>query len=126
MTELIKGKIAKIVTEHYVALNIGSDHGVVNGMKFAIRSPSIPIFDPDSNQKVGEFSFVKARVKVYKVSEKYSLAETYEMESALFAYPTLFKPSRKKLPVDSIDLIDIEEKVKVGDLVEQILEEEEG
>lgn len=122
MTEPIWGKVASVLTEHEVALNIGSNHGVGEGMKFEILSNPVPITDPDSGKKIGEVTISKAEVKAYEVHPEYSLARTYGTVGAV-PYPTLF-PTRviRELPVDKSDLLYTKEKVRVGDLVRQIKE----
>jgi hypothetical protein len=124
MTKPITGKVARVITEHHLALNIGSDHGVVKGMRFSVYSPDTPVFDPDTHEELGRVSFEKGKVEIYEVFEKYCLAQTYELEKVL-PYPTLFMPSVKKLPVDASDLVEFEARVKAGDSVKQIIEGEE-
>ena len=122
MTEPIQGKVAEVLTEYTVVLNIGSDHKVAEGMRFEILSSPFPIYDPDSGDEIGKIRVTAGRVEVYEVYPKYSLARTYELESA-FPFPSLLKgPSPKKLPIDETDMVVVRERIKKGDLVRQIVE----
>ena len=76
--EPIRGKVAKILNSREVALNIGSDAGVLRGMVFEIRSPREEVIeDPDSGDVLGEVNLPKTRVKVNRTSSKFSVAATY-------------------------------------------------
>lgn len=122
MTEPIQGKVAAILTEYAVVLNIGSDHKVAEGMKFEIFSGPVSVYDPDSGDEIGEVRVTAGRVKVYEVHPKYSLASTYELDSRP-PFPSLLKmPSVKKLPIDETDVVVARERIKKGDLVRQIVE----
>jgi len=121
LTKPIQGKVAAILTGHEIVLNIGSNDGVEKGMKFEIRSSPIPITDPDSGNKIGEVTVTRAKVSVYELHPKFSLAETYRVASTL-PYPTLFRaPKIPELPVAKSDLLETQETVKVGDLVRQVV-----
>ena len=122
MTEPIQGKVAEVLTEYTVVLNIGSDHKVAEGMRFEILSGPVPIYDPDSGDEIGKIRVTAGRVEVYEVYPKYSLARTYELESVP-PFPSLLKgPSLKKLPIDETDVVVVRERIKKGDLVRQIVE----
>ena len=125
MATPLTGKVTNIIDQYTVALNIGKDNGVVKGMKFEILGPTVTINDPDTHEKLGELSFVKARVEVTQVYNKFCVAESYEtiIETPL-PFPTFYvsRTVTKKLPVDPVH-VEVEKRVKVGDLVRQILEE---
>lgn len=123
LTKPIIGKVAKILTEYEIALNIGSDHGVVQGMNFVISSSKMPVIDPDSKANIGTVSIEIARVKIYQVFAKFSLAETYGSSSVSLPYPSVFKhsSSRKKLNVKPDDLAEFNSAIEVGNTVKQII-----
>jgi len=80
MSDPIEGKVAQIVSEREVALNIGTDQGVKPGMKFAILAKSpLPILDPDSGRELGSVDRAKVKVKASRVEDKWCIAETYEV-----------------------------------------------
>ena len=77
-TELIRGKVAKILNTREVALNIGSEHGVEPGMFFDILSPAgLSIEDPDTGEYLGSVELPKAQVRIDRVYDKMSVASTY-------------------------------------------------
>ncbi len=125
MTEPIKGKVAQILTKYELALNIGSEKGVVKGMMFSVYSYPVPLLDPDTNEEIGKISVETNRVEAYEVHKRYSLART-SIPSATVAlpYPTLFRQSsRKKLSVDPDTVKESMATIKVGSSVVQIVDE---
>ncbi len=81
--EPIRGKVAKVISVRQVALNIGKASGVEAGMLFDIVAPaSLEIQDPETGEMLGAIQpGAKARVRVFSVSEKFSLASTYRTEA---------------------------------------------
>ena len=97
-TELIRGKVAKILNSREVALNIGQMHGVETGMLFDILSNAgLGIVDPDTNEELGSVDLPKTRVKITHVYDNLSVASTYRTKrvrlgtslASLFDPPTL-------------------------------------
>lgn len=78
-TEPITGKVARILSDREVALNIGEDNGVELGMLFDIMSP-YDIKDPDSGEVLGSVLRPKIRVKVVQVQDRVSVASTYKTQ----------------------------------------------
>ena len=81
--EPISGKVAKVISVRRVALNIGKSSGVEAGMLFDIVAPgNLEIQDPETGEMLGTIRpGAKARVRVFSVSEKFSLASTYRIEA---------------------------------------------
>ncbi len=119
---VLNGKISAIINTYTVALNIGADKGVSEGMKFDILYPEIIITDPDTKVELGKMSYIKARIRVIKVYDKFSIARSDEQVSKPTFPSFLIQSSEtKKLPVDEY-LVDKDEKIKIGDIVMQIEE----
>lgn len=77
-TELIRGKVAKILSSREVALNVGKKHGVELGMLFDILSPKGHLItDPDTGESLGSTELPKVRVRISRVDDKFSVASTY-------------------------------------------------
>ena len=62
MNTPIEGKVAAIIDDTTLVLNVGSEQGVQEGMAFAIFALHGEIEDPDSGQSLGRWEAVKARV----------------------------------------------------------------
>lgn len=78
MTKPIRGKVAQVLNEREVAINIGAAHGVTIGMYFNVIDPHYEnIKDPDTGEVLGSFKRPKVGVQVIQVEEKISLASTY-------------------------------------------------
>ena len=140
--KLIRGKIAKVLSDREVVLNVGHEHGVQAGMFFDIRAASgFEVTDPDTGEVLGKIDRprVKAQVKVTNVEDKFAIAMTYRTErvnvgvsgalsslAAVFGTPTpitrverIRSHERAEYP-----LSESERYVEIGDSVVQIFDEE--
>ena len=73
---MITGKVARILSDEEIILNVGSDDGVKEDMEFVIFSESDHVYDPETGADLGAIETVKGRVKVYHVMDKMSRART--------------------------------------------------
>jgi len=127
MSSPITAKISSILSEYAVVLSAGANKGIKEDMRFEVLAPAIQVKDPESGEELGTLNYVKARVKVVRVTEKYSIAESYEtITRDIFPFPSYMTTQTvtKKLPLPSTAIPSIEKEVKVGDQVRQIVEEE--
>ena len=74
----ITGAVAELINERELAINIGSDVGVILGMKFTVFEKERIIRDPVTNAVLGHIQNEKVKVKVILVHPKFSIARTYE------------------------------------------------
>lgn len=135
-TEIIRGKIAKILNSREVALNIGLEDGVTVGMVFEILSSnSQTILDPDTGAVLGSFTSPKTRVKVNRVEDKFSVASTYRSKrvdvgnARLFSAPvweTRYETLKAKGSFETSyeDLQEQDSYVAIGDPVVQVIDGE--
>ena len=145
MTEPIRGKVARILDERKIALNLGYANGVSVGMYFDVINPNgQDIEDPDTGNSLGSIELPKVRVRVTHVQEKLSVATTYQTKKVnvggtggyltfgpfarslmppewITKYETLEKTTETPEPFDEED-----SKVKTGDPVVQVLEIDEA
>ena len=81
MNEPIQGKIARVLNEREIAINVGTGHGVRVGMYFDVMDVhDANIKDPDTNEVLGPIERPKIRLKIIHVQEKLSVAATYRSE----------------------------------------------
>ena len=83
----IKGKVAKILNDRELVINLGSDIGVEIGMRFRVIEESEEVLDPDTNISLGNISRDKVRIKIAHVQPSLSIGRTYEtyrVSSGLF------------------------------------------
>ena len=79
MTDLIRGKVARILNSREIAINVGSDDGVSTGMYFDVMDRNHEdIKDPDTQEVLGSIQRPKIRVRTTVVQEKLSVASTYK------------------------------------------------
>jgi len=138
MTNMIRGKVARVLNSRELALNIGSQNGVRKGMIFDVIDPKgEDIVDPDTGGILGSLERPKVRVKVISVQDKLSVASTYKKErvniggvgigtsaiSQLFIQPPEYVTQYETLKTEEKTWEDISEEesyVKCGDPVVQV------
>jgi hypothetical protein len=134
---LLQGKVAKILTEREVVINIGSAQGVKRGMRFAIlASTPEEVLDPETGEVLDIVDRTKVLVQATEVREKITICSTYRTTripggalSTSNAFNRLFEPSREipdtlRIEDSSIPapLSPEESYVKIGDRVKQVEE----
>ena len=70
MGQVISGKVAAIIDDTTLVLNVGFEHGVEEGMAFRVVAEYQEIKDPDTGIALGQWEKVKAEVVVSHVQEK--------------------------------------------------------
>ena len=73
-----EGKVAAILNERELVVNLGAEADVEEGMKFVVMEPGQQIIDPDTQEILGAFSREKIRVEIFDVKPKYSVGRTYQ------------------------------------------------
>ena len=121
----IEGKVAKVISDDEIIINIGSKDGVKEGDRFLVYQLGEEIKDPDTDKILDTLEVVKGRVKIIHVQSNISTGITDEYEhktrkiirgnplaGVLFGYST----EEHELEDIKKPLID----VKVKDLVRKI------
>ena len=81
--EKIEGKVAKILDEYSIVINVGRDNDVVNGMVFVVFVQSDDeVKDPDSGETLGKLEDVKDYIFVSHVQDKFSTCVAGEKEAS--------------------------------------------
>lgn len=134
---MLKGKVAALLDNRTLAINIGEASGVREGMKFRVLdSSNQTIKDPETGETLGKLKLTKAHVKTIKVEEKYCIAETYRHETineggTIPSFSKLLQPPKlvKRYETfsisasDRVKLTEEQSRVKIGDEVEQVPED---
>lgn len=139
----IRGKVARILNSRELAINVGSEDGVVVGMYFDVLDPKgEDITDPDTDEILGSLERPKVRVQVYRVQDRLSVAQTYKKRSvnvggkgglAITGIAEYFMPPKYVTKYETLkttektweDLDETESYVKTGDPVVQVIPEVE-
>ena len=131
MNEPIRGKVAQVLNEREIAINVGTEHGVYVGMYFDIIDiQDEDIKDPDTGEVLGSIERAKVKVEVTHVQEKLSVATTYQVERmnigggsfTSFLMPPKWVEKYETLRVKDkgwSPLSEIDSYVKVGDPIVQ-------
>ncbi len=134
-TDLLQGKVAKILNEREVVINIGKKRGVKKGMRFAILAPTPEeILDPETGEKLDVVDRPKVLVQATEVREKITICSTYrtiKIPGGAYSVGSvalgLFDPPRSVFETLRIEdsslpapLSPDESYVKIGDRVKQV------
>jgi hypothetical protein len=131
--EPLMGKVAGIVNERELAINIGSDQGVKREMIFRIMSDSpAEVYDPDTQELLGKFEREKVRVEVVMVHKRFAICRTFRTRTIGggfdFGLRSMMEPPRKVLETLKADdssfippLPEEKSYVKKGDCAIQVI-----
>ncbi len=138
---MLEGKVIRIIDDKTILISLGSEQGVKIGTKFAIIGPGEEIIEPETGKSLGPIMLEKARVVVRQVEPKFCQAST---PIRTVKYPTSVdritdfyaamglagRTVRRQdsLPVDETDIQPLKEeasKIRVGDMVREVVELEE-
>ncbi len=72
----VTGRVARILDENSLVLNVGEQEGVQKGMKFVVYEPGEEIKDPVTGASLGALEIVKAEVVAVHVQEHLTLAKS--------------------------------------------------
>lgn len=76
--ELIRAKVAQVLNATDLAMNRGSDDGVVVGMRFAILSDrGANIKDPDTGETLDSIEIAKTLVRIVSVTPRLAVGRTF-------------------------------------------------
>ena len=78
MGSVIEGKVAQILDEFTLILNVGRAQGVKEGMEFVIFAPGEEVTDPDTGESLGQWEMVKGHVVATHVQEKLCLCSAVQ------------------------------------------------
>lgn len=77
MSNQLKCKVADIIDDYKLVLNVGSKHNVEKGFRFSVFSISeSDIIDPDTNESLGKLETPLGTGKVIHVQEKICIIES--------------------------------------------------
>jgi hypothetical protein len=83
--QIIEGRIAAILSEALLVINIGADAGVREGMIFTVLAEGNEVKDPDTGATLGKWEMPKGHVRATHVQPKMATCEAFD--------PTAAKPS---------------------------------
>ncbi len=81
ITKRLEGRVAAILNSKELVINIGDQHGVRHGMKFAVLAESeLEVRDPESGKLLDTIDREKVRVEASEVRKKISICRTYRIK----------------------------------------------
>ncbi len=82
MAKPIEGKVAKIIDEQTIILNVGSQAGVLQNMRFDILATGEQVQDPDTGEPLGKWELVKGSVRATHVQDRLTVCTALPGEGA--------------------------------------------
>jgi len=128
----IRGKIAQIIDDTKVVINVGSRDGVILNQKFVIYEEGDEILDPDTGVSLGKIEVPKGHIIIEHVQDKIAIGVTEQkaedaserktLSELMVEASTPVKNNREKLMVDPYSMKPLPSitPVKVGDRVRAI------
>ena len=77
MANLIEGKIAQVLSESMVVINIGTAAGVKLGMAFVALAQGEEVTDPETGQVLGRWEAPKGYLRVTHVQDRMATCEGF-------------------------------------------------
>jgi hypothetical protein len=77
MAQPIEGKVARILDEQTLVLNVGRAAGVAQGMVFCIFAPVEDVKDPETGESLGAWEAVKGYVQATHPQERLTVCRAY-------------------------------------------------
>lgn len=127
---LLVGYVAKVLSEREIAINIGQQDGVEEGMRFGVlTSEQEEIADPITGETLGVLDRTKARVEATQVFARMTVCATYETRvvgvvpgsdfflEPMRRVPRTLRASKEAYPAP---LLADDSYVKIGDRVKQL------
>jgi len=82
MGTLIEGRIAQILSEDHVVLNVGARDGVKLGMVFVVLAQGDEVKDPETGEVLGRWEMPKGHLCVTHVQERLATCAGYDPSKA--------------------------------------------
>jgi len=121
------GRVAQILNEREIVINLGQAQGVKTGMIFAVLTDPLEIKDPETGEVLDCLEREKARVRARDVRERIAVCRTYRKHQVPASRASI--PFERFLPREEYERLEYlkeaaeepnpyaEEYVKIGDRV---------
>lgn len=77
MADAIEGKVARILDDQTLVLNIGRAQGVEQGMVFCVYTPVEDVTDPDTGESLGAWEAVKGYVQATHPQDRLAVCRAF-------------------------------------------------
>lgn len=77
--EVLEGKVAAIITDSEIVINVGANDGAKKGDKFSIRTEPMDIIDPTTAESLGQLEREIIQVVVSDAQERFSVCQTFRL-----------------------------------------------
>ena len=82
MAQPIEGKVAKLLDDQSLILNVGQNAGVTQGMVFCVFAPVDEVADPETGESLGTWEAVKGYVQATHPQERLTVCRAYTPQVA--------------------------------------------
>jgi len=67
------GRVIRIFDDENLVVNLGADDGISEKMTLSVYAPPVDITDPKTEDDLGKYHHLKAKVRVKKVESRFSI-----------------------------------------------------
>jgi len=78
MAALIEGKVARILSDNIVIINVGTAAGVKPGMPFVVLAQGEEVADPETGKPLGRWETPKGHLRVTHAQERMATCEGFD------------------------------------------------
>jgi len=82
MADPIEGKVAKILDDQTIVLNVGRTAGVAQGTLFCVYAAVEDVTDPDTGESLGSWEAVKGYVQATHPQERLTVCRAFSPKAA--------------------------------------------
>ena len=81
MSKLFEGKVAQILSQDFVIINVGLAAGVTVGLAFAVLAQGEDVKDPETGEVLGRWEVPKGCIRATHVQERISTCQGFSPEA---------------------------------------------
>ena len=67
------GRVIRIFDDENLVVNLGAEDGIEDRMTLSVYAPPVDISDPETDEDLGKYHHLKAKVRVKKVDSRFSI-----------------------------------------------------
>lgn len=67
------GRVIRIFDDENLVVNLGADDGIEEKMTLSVYAPPVEITDPETDEDLGKYHHLKAKVRVRRVDSRFSI-----------------------------------------------------
>jgi hypothetical protein len=101
----LEGRVALLLNEREIVINIGAEQGVTEGELFGVYLPKpIEVRNPETGELLGEIDDLILKVEAQRVNPKFTICETVGHKTIGSMYGLALNPYITAIPIQDVPL----------------------